>query len=191
MNKSNDITVSDAVGIVNIALQVDEAVGARLDVDNNSNFLTLNGTELGLFNNVQFVGFQMDVTVAEGALFNGVNLTDRAAGLRVVYNRIANNTYRVIAFSTNRTAIAASEGALCSFDITGNQAVTVNKIEFADAAANAYALAIAETTGIRGINADAEGTEIYTVGGVKNNKMRKGMNVVRQADGKVKKFFVK
>ena len=190
VNKSNSITVSDAVGIVNIALEITPEAPARSDME-AVNFLTMNGNALELMNTTEFVGFQMDVTLANGAMLNGVSLAERAAGLQVVYNRIADNTYRIIAFSAGNAAIEGNEGELFSLDITGNANVNITNIEFADAAANAYALGFGETTGIKGIYAGATNVESYTVGGIKNDKVRKGMNVVRTADGKVKKVYVK
>ena len=190
VNKSGSITVSDAVGIVNIALNAETPAPARGEME-AVNFLTKNGTSLNLINSTEFVGFQMDVTLAEGAMLNGVSLNDRAANLQVVYNRIAKNTYRIIAFSTGNAAIEGNEGELISLNITGNDNIAISNIEFADAAANAYALSLTETTGINGIYAGAANVESYTVGGVKNDKMRKGMNIVRTADGKVKKVLVK
>lgn len=194
VNNSNSITVSDAVGIVNIALGKpagDEAATARGEKAEAVNYLTMNGASLNLMNSTEFVGFQMDVTLANGAQFNGVQLADRAAGLQVIYNRISANTYRIIAFSTGNAVIEGNEGELFTLDIAGNHNINITNIEFADAAAQAYAIGFAETTGINGIYAGAANVESYTVGGVKNDKVRKGMNIVRTADGKVKKVFVK
>ena len=194
MNNSNSITVSDAVGIVNIALGKpagDETATARGEKAEAVNYLTMNGASLNLMNSTEFVGFQMDVTLADGTQFNGVQLADRAADLQVIYNRISANTYRIIAFSTGNAAIEGNEGELFTLDIAGNHNINITNIEFADAAANAYAIGFAETTGINGIFAGAANVESYTVGGVKNDKVRKGMNIVRTADGKVKKVFVK
>ena len=194
VNNSNSITVSDAVGIVNIALGKpagDETATARGEKAEAVNYLTMNGASLNLTNSTEFVGFQVDVTLADGAQFNGVQLADRAADLQVTYNRISANTYRIIAFSTGNAAIEGNEGELFTLDIAGNHNINITNIEFADAAANAYAIGFAETTGINGIYAGAANVESYTVGGVKNDKVRKGMNIVRTADGKVKKVFVK
>ncbi len=191
VDNSGEITVTDAVAIVNIALEIEPEAPARGEMAEAMNFLTMNGNALELTNTTTFVGFQMDVTLANGAMLNGVSLSERAAGLQVAYNRIADNTYRIIAFSTSNTAIEGIDGTLFSLDITGNANINITNIEFADAAARAYALGFGEATGIKGINADATNVEIYTVDGVKSNKVRKGINVVRTADGKVKKVFVK
>ena len=47
------------------------------------------------------------------------------------------------------------------------------------------------TNGIDSINAEAANTELFTVDGVKISKLQKGLNIVRTADGKVKKVVIK
>jgi hypothetical protein len=124
-------------------------------------------------------------------MLNGVNLNQRANGLNIRYSHLEGNTYRIMAFSMNMAAITGNEGELLSLDITGNQTVTLSNIEFTDTAARAYALGVNDATGINGIMAGDANADYYTVDGVKNDKMRKGMNVVKTADGKVRKMFVK
>jgi len=45
--------------------------------------------------------------------------------------------------------------------------------------------------GIDSINAEAANAELFTVDGVKISKLQKGLNIVRTADGKVKKVVIK
>ena len=187
------ITVADAIGIVNIAIgksNDDPAAGARL-FDEGNNFLTLNGKTLSLTNTTAFAGFQMDVTLAEGAQFNGAQLTERASNLNLVYNRIGENTWRIIALSLQGNTISGSDGALLTLDIMGNSTVSVSNIEFADAEANAYALGFGGATGINGVYGVSADSDIYNVNGVRTNTMHKGMNIIRSANGEVKKVFVK
>lgn len=47
------------------------------------------------------------------------------------------------------------------------------------------------TNGIDSINAEAANAELFTVDGVKIIKLQKGLNIVRTADGKVKKVVIK
>ena len=47
------------------------------------------------------------------------------------------------------------------------------------------------TVGIDSINAEAANAELFTVDGVKISKLQKGLNIVRTADGKVKKVVIK
>lgn len=47
------------------------------------------------------------------------------------------------------------------------------------------------TNGIDSINAEVANAELFTVDGVKISKLQKGLNIVRTADGKVKKVVIK
>ena len=194
VNYTGNITVSDVVGVVNIALngyEWYEELARSQSFEQEINYLTQDGNKIGLKNTTEFVAFQMDVTLTDGAMLNGVNLNQRANGLNIRYSRLEGNTYRIMAFSMNMAAITGNEGELLSLNITGNQTVTLSNIEFTDTAARAYALGVNDATGINGIMAGDANADYYTVDGVKSDKMRKGMNVVKTADGKVRKMFVK
>ena len=69
--------------------------------------------------------------------------------------------------------------------------MSISKIEFADATARAYSLKLADATGINSLQLAADDADVFTLGGVKSDKVRKGMNVVRQANGQVRKVMVK
>ena len=190
VNKDQEITVSDAVGIVNIALDIDataEPAGARQLTGNNS--LSWNGSTLCLSNDVSFVAFQVDVTLADGATLNGVQLAERAQSLNVLYNKVGDNTWRILAISMAKNTIQGNSGALLTLDIAGATAVNIEKAEFTDAAARAYNLS-GVATGISSLSSDADTAgEVYGLNGVRSNSPVKGVNIVRQADGTVKKVL--
>ena len=193
-NNSNDITVSDAVGIVNEALgrnSVEEgSAPARMLL--GENYLKWNDQQLMLVNSTAFVGFQMDVTLDNGAVLNGVKLSERAAGLSIRYNRVSGNTWRIIAMSLQNKTISGNEGNLLKFDISGNSNINVNNIEFTDGAARAYTLGFnGEATGINSMSIDSANGDVYNVNGVRTNTMHKGMNIIRNANGEVNKVLVK
>jgi hypothetical protein len=133
----------------------------------------------------------MDVTLADGAQFNGAQLSQRAAGMELSYNRIGENTWRIIAISLDGNTISGSEGDLLTLDIMGNSTVSVSNIEFADGEANAYALGFGGATGINSVYGVSADSDIYNLNGVRTNTMHKGMNIIRSANGEVKKVFVK
>lgn len=189
LDKSQTIDVADVVAIVNIILP-DESTSVRSAVATN-NFMTLNGADISLSNTTDFAGFQMDVTLADGAQLNGVQLSERASDLSVAYNRVADNTYRIIAVSFDKKTVNAGNGTLLSLDISGNSDYSLGDIKFVDTKANAYAVGLGHATGISRVGYAAEGTDVYTVGGVKSSKFTKGLNVVRNANGEVKKVYVK
>jgi hypothetical protein len=192
VNKSNDITVSDAVGIVNIALEKEPDAqggdGARMVT---RDFLTWNGQEIGLENGMRYVAFQMDVTLADGSLLNGVQLAGRANDLQLIYNKVGDNTWRIAAFSLNNTFISGNAGSLLKLDITGNSDAVISNVEFTDEAARAYNLGFnSEATGISRMAIDANNAEVFTLSGTKSSKAVKGVNVIRN-NGRIQKVLVK
>lgn len=192
INNSNTITIADAVGIVNIALSVEpEEPAAARGSETVVNYLTQDGTEIGLVNTTEFAGFQMDVTLCDGAMLSGVKLADRARNLTLTYSQLSADTWRIVALSLDGSVISGNDGSLISLDIMGQGGASVSHIEFADRAASAYELGFITPTGISTLyNNKVEG-EVYTVSGTRTGSMKKGVNVVRQADGKVSKVLVK
>ena len=190
VNKTNTITVADAVGIVNIAMNVEPEAEARGE-EPAVNYLTMENKEIGLVNTTGFSAFQMDVTLSDGAVLGAARQTERTAGMLLTTNKIGGNTWRIVALSLDGSAISGSEGSLLSLDIVGQGSVSVSNIEFADRAARAYKLDFELPTGINSLyNNKVEG-EVYSVSGARSNSVKKGINVVRQADGKVRKVLVK
>ena len=188
---SGDITVTDVVGIVMIALNWnDEEPAAARGTEVGVNYLTMENKEIGLVNTACFSAFQMDVTLSDGAVLGGARLMERAAGLLLTTNKIGSNTWRIVAVSLDGSAISGNEGSLLSLDIVGQGSVSVSNIEFADRAARAYKLDFESPTGINSVYNNVKG-EIYTISGARSNSMKKGINVIRQADGKVRKVLVK
>lgn len=181
LNESGDVTVSDAVGIVNIALEIsDEPVAGARAFEAGSNMLTQDGLALNLQNTTSFVAFQMDVTLDNGAVLNGVQLAERAQGLKATYNKVGENTWRIVAFSVAKNVITGSEGNLLTLDVTGNQSATISHIEFSDSAANAYELALSSNpTGINTVgNAQQSIDNAYDLSGRHINGNTKGLRIV-------------
>lgn len=181
LNESGDVTVSDAVGIVNIALEIsDEPVAGARAFEAGSNMLTQDGLALNLQNTTSFVAFQMDVTLDNGAVLNGVQLAERAQGLKATYNKVGENTWRIVAFSVAKNVITGSEGNLLTLDVTGNQSATISHIEFSDSAANAYELALSSNpTGINTVgNAQQSIDNAYDLSGRRINGNTKGLRIV-------------
>ena len=191
MDKSETIDVSDVMAIVNIILPDDEPQAGVRSAEAVDNFITLSGTDISLSNTNAFAAFQMDVTLDDGAQLNGVRMASRASKLSLAYNRIDDNTYRVVGVAYDKQVIDGHNGQLLTLDVTGNSQVAVDNVIFVDTKAKAYAVGMGHTTGISRVSTVAEGTDVYTVGGVKTTKLTKGLNVIRSANGEVRKVYVK
>jgi hypothetical protein len=187
----------------------EEAAGApnRVAAD-ITDYVVVGKGELGLVNTKAYASFQIDVTVADGATFNAPTLTDRASKLTMKYSKIGDNTYRVIGYNMKKATIEQNEGIFMQLNIAGNNEVVATNAIFSDSKATKYVLSIltedeaaaiagdveepGEVDAIAGIKAEIEaGAEIYTVGGAKLNKLQKGVNIIKKADGSVRKVFVK
>ena len=191
MNGDGQITTADAVAVVQLALAEEAPAGApRVDLS-AQNRLSVNAGKVMLSNADEFVAFQMDVTLADDAQLQGVNLSNRMTTHEATYARVDANTWRIIVISMQNDAIMNNSGSLMQLNISGNQEISLSNVEFVDAAARACVVGLGETTGIVGVDADQSDASYYNVGGVRNDNVRKGMNIVRSADGKVKKVFVK
>jgi len=191
MDKSKTIDVSDVMAIVNIILPDDESQAGVRSAEAVDNFITLSGTDISLSNTNAFAAFQMDVTLDDGAQLNDVRMASRASKLNLAYNRIDDNTYRVVGVAYDKQVIDGHNGQLLTLDVTGNSQVAVDNVIFVDTKAKAYAVGMGHTTGISRVSTVAEGTDVYTVGGVKTTKLTKGLNVIRSANGEVRKVYVK
>ena len=177
LDKSNSVDITDAQGIVNIALGITDQASASRAIELADNTLSVDGTQLLLQNQTMFTGFQMDVTLENGAELNGVQLSDRAKDMTLVYNKVGNNTWRIAAISLSRTAISGNDGCLLTLDVNGN--VNVNNNIFTDANTQGYSLSLTAPTGISAIKAAmAEGTVVYDMQGRRVENPAKGLYIV-------------
>ena len=176
VNKDNSIDVVDLTSIVSIILGTYKpaAVPAKAPARIQTNdVLLVDGSDLALLNEHEYVAFQMDVTLSDGALLNSVQLTERAAGKNVTFRQIAENTYRVLAYSLDNTTFAGNDGTLLSLGITGNQQARVSNVLFSDGT-KAYTLGTQVATGINGLAIDTQKTAVYDLNGRRVSNLKKG-----------------
>ena len=179
LDKSNSVDITDAQGIVNIALGITDQASASRAIESADNTLSVDGTQLLLQNQTMFTGFQMDITLENGAELKGVQLSDRAKDMTLVYNKVGNNTWRIAAISLSRTAISGNDGCLLTLDVNGNGNVNVNNNIFTDANTQGYMLSLTAPTGISAIKAAmAEGTVVYDMQGRRVENPSKGLYIV-------------
>lgn len=153
-----------------------------------------NTVALALNNNVKTNGIQFDITVPEGAYIQNVLGTDRVEGMRVLTACIADNTYRVLVISTlNASTINDNEGNIVTFNVCGGNEVEVSNVIATDGNShrlNGAAVSVGVATNIEEIATEGE-TEIFGLSGIRQSVMQTGVNIVRGANGLVKKIFNK
>lgn len=179
IDKNNKVEITDVQGIVNIALGITDQASASRASELADNTLSIDGNQLLLQNQTMFTGFQMDVTLENGAELNGVQLSDRAKDMTLVYNKVGDNTWRIAAISLSRTAISGNDECLLTFDVNGNGNVNIKNNIFTDANTQGYNLPLTAPTGISAIKAAmAEGTVVYDMQGRRVENPSKGLYIV-------------
>ena len=180
VNKDQTIDVVDLTSIVSIILGTYQPANAPAKSPariHTNDALLLDGTDVALQNSREYVACQMDVTLAEGASLNGVQLTERTAGHHATFRQLSDNTYRILVYSTNNASFTGNEGALFSLNISGKQQASLSNILFSDGNAG-YALSLGEATGITRITSNAQ-QNVYDLSGRQVSKpQQKGVYIM-------------
>jgi len=167
-------------------------------IDNVTMEATANGNitrvAVNLTNETEFKHFQLNLQLPMGAKVVGQRLGERVEGANLLIAQ-NDNEVRMLAVSTANNVFAGNEGAVVYLDIenlTGD--VNIEKVIFVDTALNGHRLNSAGTTGIADRISNAienAGQKIYDLGGRLMNSVKKGINIIRNADGSTKKVINK
>lgn len=158
-----------------------------VSVENNVTRIAINLDNESVFNH-----FQLNVQLPEGAKVVSQTLGERVEGANLM---MAQNgtTVRMLAISTANNVFAGNNGAVAYLDIEGlNGEVNIEKAIFTDTELNGHLLTANSTTGIRENITNAlqsAGQKIYNLGGKMMNGLKKGVNIIRNADGSTKKVM--
>ena len=158
-----------------------------VSVENNVTRIAINLDNESVFNH-----FQLNVQLPEGAKVVSQTLGERVEGANLM---MAQNgtTVRMLAISTANNVFAGNNGAVAYLDIEGlNGEVNIEKAIFTDTELNGHQLTANSTTSIRESITNAlqsAGQKIYNMGGKMMNGLKKGVNIIRNADGSAKKVM--
>lgn len=159
---------------------------------------------LSLDNSVAYAGAQMDIVLPAGATLLNESLASRASSHKL-YSSDIDGIHRIVISSADVATFADGDKALVYLDVavSGNakaEEVVVTNIVMADANAYTYKMKSVNgnfdgTVGIEDdVTVDNEGgvrQKIYDVSGALIKKLQKGINIIRNSDGTVKKVFKK
>lgn len=199
VNGNKNLNITDAVAILNIALEDLNAptaaprmlAKAMQETGDNHIGLTLKATEDGvreyavvISNSATFVAGQLDLKVGAGMEIVDVELTGRAADHQV-YRFDNNEGARVIIASMTNAALQGNDGAMLIVRTRGAGNLEVEDAIFADAQATGYGLG---SIGLMGIDSITEGYQnvkerIYNVAGQALDRVQRGINIIRHSDG--------
>lgn len=143
---------------------------------------------INLENRKDYVACQMDIILPAGMTVVGESVGNRANG-HALYSKDIDGVHRVV-ISTIENNCFTNGSAILYLDVQGGSIdkVALDKVIFAEANGRETYITGSDATGISGI--EAEGSlkqKIYTVGGQLLDKVKQGINIVRNANGKPQK----
>ena len=207
-NQDGSINIGDLTAITNTILGVENSrmqyIKARTaETVDGAIALGLENQEgvqriaVRLSNAAAYTSYQMDVKLPAGVSVMSASLGMGAADHEIYTNTLADGTYRVVVTSMQNNNFANGDDALIYLEVSGKAAAQVNVTEAmaADATGKVYnvrGIGGGETTGIDGVTADQSmKAKIYSVGGQLMDKVTRGINIIRNADGTTKKVLKK
>lgn len=143
---------------------------------------------INLENRKDYVACQMDIILPAGMTVVGESVGNRANG-HALYSKDIDGVHRVL-ISTIENNCFTNGSAILYLDVQGGSIdkVALDKVIFAEANGRETTITGSDATGINGM--EAEGSlkqKIYTVGGQLLDKVKQGINIVRNANGKTQK----
>jgi hypothetical protein len=199
LNEDNAVTVGDAVVLVNeIAGDTDWQSKRRGEAVVEQNELALlknadGSLSLRLEGDTDFTAFQFCLTLPEDVDVESMMLNaNRKQGHQLLFNQMADGTYRVAALSLTNKAFRNRAGELLNILPAGtwDGLVTLTDIHFITANGTDYAfdtLQVGEATGIGEIaNSETADKTIYNLGGQRLTAPQRGLNIING-----KKVFIK
>lgn len=151
----------------------------------------MNGVQriaINLNNHKEYVGCQMDIVLPAGMTVIGESVGNRANGHNV-YSMDVNGVHRVIVSTIENNSFVGGD-AILYLDVTGGSVdkIALDNIIFAEANGRATTIEGNGATGIDGVEAESGlKQKIYSVGGQLLNKVKQGINIIRNANGKSQK----
>ncbi len=194
MNDDGEIDVFDVTMMIGAILKEESAAKARKSmgvyVPTADELLTMESSSEGMTVSIErperFTSFQMDVEVPIGVALTGARLTNNESGHTVLYSKIGENQYRVMALSMSSTPLKASANGLLELDLTDGGDVQIGNIMFVTPQGEAVLIDALSDNVVTDINSIgiSEVEEIYDLSGRKMNVRReqlpKGIYIINQ-----------
>ena len=205
VNGNGVFDVADLQAIVNMFLYDDykgkskaparQAVNAET-IGSMGMFLNTSELNLTLDTEMAYTAVQMDVTLPAGVILTDAAMAAQAEGVSVKFNKVAENTWRVLAFSSQNHNII--EGLdFINLGLAGQGAGVVSIDNVKGAMTRGVLVSIPGVqqnmevaTGINATLAQAK-AYIYGIDGTVRESIGKGINIVKDAANKVKKVLKK
>lgn len=207
-NEDGKLDIGDVTSVTNIILGVNtngQRSAAAATADASNDVLSLTADDEGGIKHIAiklasanaYVGCQMDVKLPAGVTLLNETLGGRATDHRLYSNTLADGTHRILISSMQNSEFNASEDVMVYLEVSGRAAnrATVSGVLAADAAGMVYSVGgdgNDGATGIEGVEAEKSLKEkVYSIGGQVLDTLKRGVNIIRNADGTTKKVIKK
>ena len=136
MNNDSTIDIFDVTLIVNAVLAASPAPaynGGNIAAEDVHMEANANGLTMGISGSEEYTAFQFDVTLPEGTTLEGVRLANKATNHQLAYQKVGDNTYRVVGLSMTNQQLSAANGRLVQLQLSGNadeSSVTMSNVLF-------------------------------------------------------------
>jgi len=191
LNQDKTLSVADAVLVVKEI--VGETNWARRfnGVTDNRGVLTLTRNDdrslsLCMEDEGQYTAFQFDLMVPEDGDVQLQLNTLRRQGHQLIYNKVGDGHYRVVALSLNNNAFGGQQGEVLNIQLDGldGRSVTLENIHFVTLRGTDHRFdalsASGATTGVHGASAREHGASaVYRLDGTKQRDSQRGVNIIK------------
>lgn len=205
VNGDGKVNIGDVIATYNVSVGLNwdgsdpDYTGARQKAAENAEQGNVSIEATGLGNGVtrlvltldspmEFIAFQTDVLLANGVKIVGEQLSEAAQGLTLTTNDVTDTRHRVMGYSFSSSI---NNGSVLQIDVEGGGAVAFDDIYFTTRSAKTYKFEVNGITGISTVSADTQDKTVYDLRGKVVKSLKKGVNLVRDAFGNVKKILVK
>ena len=205
VNGDGKVNIGDVIATYNVSVGLNwdgsdpDYTGARQKAAENAEQGNVSIEATGMGNGVtrlvltldspmEFIAFQTDVLLANGVKIVGEQLSEAAQGLTLTTNDVTDTRHRVMGYSFSSSI---NNGAVLQIDVEGDGAVAFDDIYFTTRSAKTYKFEVNGITGISTVSADTQDKTVYDLRGKVVKSLKKGVNLVRDAFGNVKKILVK
>jgi hypothetical protein len=155
--------------------------GESLSMTQETNRIAVN-----LANVNDYTAFQLDLVLPEGMKFVGAELGSRAGESHKLYSRAQlDGSIRMVASSVKGETFSGNEGAVLYINVEGAGTPELLNILFSDVDAVTRSFAIGnDATGIDTVSTfESLKQKVYDLGGRVKESLKKGINIIRRADG--------
>ena len=166
---------------------------ATMEVQTVSTFNGITRVAVNLESNKTYQAMQLDIQLPAGAILRDKSLGERFESASLLSSDTNSSSIRIIAIATRNSVISGTDGAVLYLDIENlNGEVGISNVTLTDTSFRSNVLGT-NTTAIETIRnmVETTGQTIYNIGGKVMNGLKKGINIIRNADGSSKKVIVK